>query len=179
MTQMALTLFFTLGVGAALKTKLPFDIDFSKIVLDPVAIGLAFFYTFAGYLLYAAIMAGVGAIVPTAREAGGLVAFFMICALSPFYFIAALIADPDGPTAVLTSYFPLTAPLVLVLRNALGALSPIEIAASIAALIAYIVLAFLIAVKLFQLGALEYGQRLSLKRLFSGAPARARSSART
>jgi ABC-2 type transport system permease protein len=166
-TQMGLTLVFTLGVGAALKTKLPFNIDFSRIVLDPVAIGLAFFYTLAGYLLYAVIMAGVGAIVPTAREAGGLVAFFMICALSPFYFITALVADPTGPTAVITSYFPLTAPLVLVLRNALGALSPLEIATSIAALLAYIAIAFAIAVKLFRLGALEYGQRLSLSRLFA------------
>jgi ABC-2 type transport system permease protein len=166
-TQMVLTLVFTLGVGGSLKTKLPFDIDLSKIVLDPVSIGLAFFYTLSGYLLYAAIMAGVGAIVPTAREASGLVAFFMISALSPFYFISALVADPTGPTAVITSYFPLTAPLVLVLRNALGALSPVEIAASIATMIAYIGIAFAIAVKLFRLGALEYGQRLSLSRLFA------------
>ena len=167
MTQMGLTLVFTLGVAAIVKTKLPFDIDLSKIVIDPVAIGLAFFYTFAGYLLYAAIMAGVGAVVPTAREASGLVAFFLISALSPFYFISALIAEPEGPTAVLTSYFPLTAPLVLVLRNALGGLPPLEVATSIAALLVYIGIAFLVAVKLFELGALEYGQRLSLKRLFA------------
>ena len=166
-TQMALTLVFTLGVGGAVKAKLPFDIDLSKIVFDPVSIGLAFFYTLSGYLLYGTFMAGVGAIVPTAREAGGLVAFFMICALSPFYFITALVADPTGPTAVITSYFPLTAPLVLVLRNALGALSPVEIALSITAMLAYIAIAFAIAVKLFRLGALEYGQRLSLKGLFA------------
>jgi ABC-2 type transport system permease protein len=168
-TQMVLTLFFTVSVAALVKTKLPFDIDLAKIVLDPVTIGLAFFYTLAGYLLYATIMAGVGAVVPTAREAGGLVAFFLIAAFSPFYFISALVAEPDGPTAVITSYFPLTAPLVLVLRNALGGLPPIEIAASIVALLAYIAVTFLIAVKLFELGALEYAQRLSLRRLFAKA----------
>jgi ABC-type Na+ efflux pump permease subunit len=70
---------------------------------------------------------------------------------------------------VITSYFPLTAPLVLVLRNALGGLPPIEIAASIVALLAYIAVTFLIAVKLFELGALEYAQRLSLRRLFAKA----------
>jgi ABC-2 type transport system permease protein len=166
-TQLALTLALSLGVAAIVKTKLPFDIELSKLVLDPVAIGLAFFYTLAGYLMYASIMAGVGAIVPTAREASGLVAFFLISALSPFYFIMALIADPTGPTAIFTSYFPLTAPLVLVLRNALGALSPPEIAASILALVIYIVLIFTGSVKLFELGALEYGQRLSFKRLFA------------
>lgn len=166
-TQMVLTLVFTLGVGGSLKAKLPFDIDLSKIVLDPVSIGLAFFYTLSGYLLYATIMAGVGAIVPTAREASGLVAFFMISALSPFYFITALVAEPTGPTAVITSYFPLTAPLVLVLRNALGALSPVEIALSIVAMVAYIGIGFVIAVKLFRLGALEYGQRVSIRRLFA------------
>ncbi len=166
-TQLGLTLALTLSVAALLKTKLPFDIDLSKVVFDPVAIGLAFFYTLAGYVFYAAIMAGVGAIVPTAREAGGFVAFFMISALSPFYFITALIAEPTGPTAVITSYFPLTAPLVLVLRNALGALSPLEIAASMAALIVYITITFAVAVKLFEAGALEYGQRLSLKRAFA------------
>jgi ABC-2 type transport system permease protein len=114
-------------------------------------------------------MAGVGALVPTAREAGGLVAFFLICALSPFYFITALVADPTGSTAVITSYFPLTAPLVLVLRNALGALSPTEIGLSIVAMAAYIAIAFVLAVKLFELGALEYGQRLSLARILAKA----------
>jgi len=167
LTQMALTLGFTLGVGFALKTKLPFAIDLAQVVLDPEAIGLAFFYTLSGYLLYATIMAGVGAVVPTAREAGGLVAFFLICALSPFYFIAVLISEPDGATAVITSYFPLTAPLVLVLRNALGALSPLEVWSSIGAMLAYIAITFAISAKLFELGALEYGQRLSLKRLFA------------
>lgn len=166
-TQMTLTLLLTVGVAAAFKAKLPFDLDPAKLELDPLTIGLAFFYTIAGYLLYAAFMAGVGAVVPTAREAGGLVAFFMICALSPFYFFAALVAEPEGPTAVITSYFPLTAPLVLVLRNALGGLPPLEIATSVLALCAYVVLAFFLAVKLFELGALEYGQRLSLKRLFA------------
>lgn len=166
-TQLALTLVLTLGVAALLKTRLPFEIDMSKVVFDPVAIGLAFFYTIAGYLLYASILAGVGAVVPTAREAGGLVAFFMICALSPFYFITALIAEPTGTTAVITSYFPLTAPLVLVLRNSLGALSPLEIATSIIAMITYIGLAFMGSVKLFEVGALEYGQRLSFQRVFA------------
>jgi len=166
-TQLALTLVLTLGVAALLKTRLPFEIDMSKVVFDPVAIGLAFFYTIAGYLLYASILAGVGAVVPTAREAGGLVAFFMICALSPFYFITALIAEPTGTTAVITSYFPLTAPLVLVLRNSLGALSPLEIATSIVAMITYIGLAFMGSVKLFEVGALEYGQRLSFQRVFA------------
>ena len=166
-TQLALTLVLTLGVAALLKTRLPFEIDMSKVVFDPVAIGLAFFYTIAGYLLYASILAGVGAVVPTAREAGGLVAFFMICALSPFYFIMALIAEPTGTTAVITSYFPLTAPLVLVLRNSLGALSPLEIATSIIAMITYIGLAFMGSVKLFEVGALEYGQRLSFQRVFA------------
>ncbi|HEV8111362.1 MAG TPA: ABC transporter permease [Planctomycetota bacterium] len=166
-TQLVLTLGLALGVGAALHTKLPFNIDFAKIVLDPVTIGLGFFYTISGYMLYAAIMAGVGASVPTAREAGGLVAFFLICALSPFYFITALVAEPTGTTAIVTSYFPLTAPLVLVLRNALGALSPLEIVTSMVAMCAYIGLAFMGSVKLFELGALEYGQRLSFKRLFA------------
>jgi len=166
-TQLALTLVLTLGVAALLKTRLPFEIDMSKVVFDPVAIGLAFFYTIAGYLLYAAIMAGVGATVPSAREAGGLVAFFLISALSPFYFIMALIAEPTGTTAVITSYFPLTAPLVLVLRNSLGALSPLEIATSIIAMITYIGLAFMGSVKLFEVGALEYGQRLSFQRVFA------------
>ena len=173
-TQMGLTLALTIGAAVLLKTKLPFDIDPSKLVLDPVPIGLAFFYTLAGYLLYATIMAGVGALVPTAREAGGFVAFFLISALSPFYFITALVAEPTGLTAVITSYFPLTAPLVLVLRNALGALSPLEIVTSIVVLIAYIAITFRIAMNLFELGALEYSQRLPIRRLFALGRASAR-----
>jgi ABC-type Na+ efflux pump permease subunit len=53
---------------------------------------------------------------------------------------------------VITSYFPLTAPLVLVLRNGARRALALEIALSITAMLAYIVIAFAIAVKLFRLG---------------------------
>jgi hypothetical protein len=57
--------------------------------------------------------------------------------------------------------------MLLVLRNALGALSPLEMGTSMIAMLAYIALAFMGSVKLFELGALEYAQRLSFKRLFA------------
>jgi len=155
----ATVLWFTLD-------KLPFPIDLSAIPLDPVVILSGLFYLLCGFLLMATIMVGVGAAMPTYREAQSFSSIFIIASIFPVYFIMLIVQEPMGLLARILSYFPLTAPLILLGRQTLQALPTWEIVLSSLALIVYVAAGFWLAFKLFEFGSLEYDNRLSLKRLF-------------
>lgn len=145
--------------------KLPIEIDWSAIVIDPISIILGIFYLFAGFLIMATIMVGVGAAMPTYREAQSFSSIFIIVSIFPIYFITLIIQEPMGTIARILSFFPFTAPLILLGRNTLQALPIWEGIVSAIALIVYVGIGFWVAFKLFDVGSLEYDNRLSLKRL--------------
>ena len=84
--------------------------------LDPVFLlwGLAFFV--AGYAVYAALMAGVGALVPNLKEASQATFVLIIPLIIPLVLISALIQKPNGPLSVFLSLFPLTSPVTMMTR---------------------------------------------------------------
>jgi ABC-2 type transport system permease protein len=142
---------------------LPFDIDLSTLVFDPSAILFGLGYLVFGFLMFAALMAGVGSMVPSAKDAGGLSFVFIIGAILPFYTVSILATDPQNPVTQFMTYFPTTAPTTLLIRNTVGNLSSFESIVGLLCLMIWSVLAVMLAGKLFRLGALEYSNRLSLK----------------
>ena len=60
------------------------------------------------------------------------------------------------------SYFPLTAPIPLLLRNAVGNLPAHEAVIAVAILAISAFVAVVVAVKLFRYGAMQYDSKLSL-----------------
>ncbi|MCA9392030.1 ABC transporter permease [candidate division WWE3 bacterium] len=146
--------------------KLPFNIDLAAIPLDSFQITVSLFFIAAGFLMIAAIMVGVGAAMPTYREAQQFSSIFIILAIMPVYFVTLIVTDPTGVVARVTSYIPLTSPLVLLGRSALGGLPAWEAIVGIVVNVAYVVGAFYLAFRLFEIGSLEFNQKLSIKRLF-------------
>ena len=78
--------------------------------------GLAFFL--GGYLLYASLMAGAGAMVPKMKEAGIANFIAMIPLLIGYIFglMAPLAEATESPLLILMSFFPLTSPVVMIMR---------------------------------------------------------------
>lgn len=148
--------------------RLPFELDLSAVVIDPVILGLNLFYAFAGFFLIATIMVGAGAVMPSYKDAQGFTSVFIMLSIFPIYFAALIVQDPSGPVAMALSYFPFSAPLVFLARNALDSLPLWEKLLSIPLLVAYVALGFYLAFKLFELGALEYQKKLSVKGLLAG-----------
>ena len=138
----------------------------ASLAIDPLRLGFAFFIVLSGYLMMSCLLAAIGALTPTAKDASSFSSTVMIGAFFPLYFISAIITNPTSQLAYLTSYFPLTAPVILLTRNALGTIPPSEMLLSCVIMIAYVFGALLIATKAFQVGALEYGNRVSIKSLF-------------
>jgi ABC-2 type transport system permease protein len=146
------------------------DLDLSNIPLDPVriAIGAAIFAF--SFLLFTGLLVAIGAIAPTAKEAGGFFGVIMILIFGPLYAVTLFVSTPEAPLVKFLSFFPLTAPIPLMLRNAFGNLSIPDSLIGIGILAVSSALALAIAIRLFRYGVLEYSNRLSLSTIFKRHP---------
>ena len=165
--------FVLLGVGLyfAVATfdllTIPFDIDFSAIVFEPIAIIAGALVLIFGFLLFAAVMSGVAAMMPGVKEANSLSGVFYLLAFVPFWATQVIFMAPDATLVKFLTFFPLTAPTTLHFRNTIGNIEPLELTLAIASLVVFTLLSFLLATKLFRLGALEFNDRVRLSSLFS------------
>ena len=107
-----------------------------------VAAALALGWFVLGYAFYAGLFACAGAIVPRQEELQSSMTPLTIVILFSFFLAFAVLDDPDGTLAHVTSFLPMCAPMTMPPRIALGEASPLEIvgafvitAASAAALI--------------------------------------------
>jgi ABC-2 type transport system permease protein len=135
---------------------------FNTIQLPANFILLGIVYFILGYSLFAVLAAGVSAISPSAREGQQMASIFTLIAVSPLWFSSAIIALPDNPAWVGLSIFPLTAPVVVMLRLGLTDIPLWELAASIVAMIVFIIGALFVAVRIFRTYLLMYGKRPGL-----------------
>lgn len=90
------------------------------LAIQPSQLGLLIIYYLLGYLMFAAVYVGIGAVANNMREGPQYAAFFTIPALLPLYFTASIAAQPDGTFATILSLFPVTAPLAMVMRIAVA-----------------------------------------------------------
>jgi len=142
------------------------NLDLSNIPINPLRIGIgASIFTFS-FLLFTGLLVAIGAVAPTAKEAGGFFGVIMIFIFGPLYAASLFISAPNSPLVGFLSFFPLTAPIPLMLRNAVGNLGVADSLVGILILAISSVIALTIAVRLFRYGVLEYSNRLSLGVLF-------------
>ncbi len=166
-TQLIVLLTLCMFAIAGLSTFSTLQIDLSSINVSIPQILVSVVIVILSFLFIAATMVGVGASTPTYKEAQNFSAIFIMISIFPVYFFTIILAEPAGQLAQILSYVPFTSGFILVFRNALDAISPIELISGILALALYAYLAFILAYKLFEKGSMEYGKRLGLKDLRS------------
>lgn len=137
-------------------TNLP--VDFGRIATAVTVFGLSF-------MLFTGILVAVGAAMPTAKEASQWFGIVMMLIFGPLYGVSAFVSYPDSPIVQFLSLFPLTSPIPLMLRNAIGNLPLGEALLGIAILTISTTLVMMLAVKMYRYGAMQYDSRLSLKML--------------
>jgi len=164
-TQFAILIGFAAVGFAALKLKLPIPIDLSQINYDPVQVITGVWYLLCGFLIMANTMVAVGSIMPNYKDASSFSSVFIILAIFPIYFFSLLMTAPSGLIAIITSYFPYSAAMVLLLRSALHALPVWEMALSSLVLGSYVVISFYLAYKLFEIGSLELKNKVSIRQI--------------
>ncbi|MGB6873766.1 MAG: ABC transporter permease [Dehalococcoidia bacterium] len=134
---------------------------FSTIQLPANFLVLGIVYFFLGYLLFAALAAGVGAISPSAREGQPLVLIYALLSFVPLWFASLLFVFPDSPIWTVLTIFPITAPIAVMLRLGVTGIAAWELATSLAVMVLSIVLVMFLAIKIFRTYLLMYGKRPS------------------
>lgn len=143
-----------------------------QISIPPVIVVLAIAYFVLGYLFYASLMTGIGAIANNLREAQQLAMIFTITNFLPFYAIAKILNNPHSSLTVGLSLFPMTAPTTMMLRLATSSITGAEvplwqIGASIGLLAAAAFLAVRASSKIFRIGLLLYGKTPNLPEILA------------
>lgn len=145
---------------------LPFGIDLAKISLEFWPIFFGFWFLIVGFLTFAGYMTATAAAAPSAKEANSFSTVFFIGAFIPFYFITLIATDPTNPVVQFITYFPLTAPVVTLIRNTVGNMELLESWVALGVMIIFMMVSIWIAVRAFKLGALEFSQTIKLSNLF-------------
>lgn len=143
---------------------LPFNISDLAFVPIEILIGIGFLVF--GFIFYVGLMAMIGAIFPSSKEASGFSTIFYLLPAVPFWGMEAITNQASSTFTQILTYFPLTSPTTVLLRNAAGNLSPAEGLLSLLVLIVATLLTIVLAAKAFRLGTLEYSERIKLNLLF-------------
>lgn len=145
---------------------LPASLIFSLITLSPGQILLSLVYVALGYLLFASLMAGTGMLGNTTQESQQLSIIWTMTSMIPMFLAASLIQQPHSWLARSLSFFPLTAPVTMLLRLSAGEVPAVDVLVSTAVLILGIVLAVKGASRLFRTASLMYGKRPRLGKVY-------------
>ena len=118
-----------------------------------------------GYFIYASLFAAVGsAIGDDLGEGQQLMMPIIIPVILALTMVAAVFNDPDGPIAVFGSMFPLFSPIVMPARLPFD--PPIwQVIVSILILIGSVIFMTCMAGRIYRVGILMYGKKVSFKEL--------------
>lgn len=138
----------------------------TAIVNLPYAeIGLMFIIMFVGgYLLYSSFFAATGASINEQEDANQFVVPITMITIFGLYAAMYSIENTDGPLAFWASLFPLTSPIVMMIRIPFGVPLWQELL-SIALLYASAFLMIWIGGKIYRVGILMYGKKPSIKEI--------------
>ncbi len=134
----------------------------AAISLNPGTFLLAVVYFLLGYLVFGIIMAAAGSLGTNVRESQQIAGLFSFAAAIPYMIGGFIFANPNAPIARILSFFPLTAPTMMMLRLPLGTIPLEDIVGSIVVLLASIPVVLWAGAKVFRMGLLMYGKRPSV-----------------
>jgi len=134
----------------------------------PASYVLLIIFTFLpAFVMIAAAMGAVGATATDMKEAQQVAGFFTLPIVIPYWFMTAIMFNPNGAIAVTMSLIPFTAPLALPMRAVFTTIPFWQLALSIGLLIILAVFAVWLAGRVFRLGMLRYGKKVRLKEAFA------------
>lgn len=138
--------------------------EFLKVQVPGNIVLLGIVYFILGYLLFAVLQAGVGAIAGSPKDGQQMSVAFILPAVLPIYvFILFLRDDPDHIVATILTLVPITAPMSVFLRMGFSEIPTWQLLVSIGLLVASVVFGLVLAAKVFRVFALMYGKTPRLR----------------
>lgn len=142
-------------------------LDLSGLVFDPQAMIVGALVLIGGFALFTATLVALGAVMPTAKDAGPIFGAMMALIFVPFYVLPLTISNPDALIVQIFSYFPYSAPITALLRNAFGTLKLWQAIIIIVTLFVLSAIILRLAVRLFQYGSIEYSRRVNVREVLT------------
>ncbi len=135
------------------------NIDYTLII----AMFLIFFV--GGYLLYASLFAAIGSAVDNEADTQQFMLPITVPLILAIVAIPMVMENPNGNVAVWLSMIPFTSPVLMMMRVPFGV--PMwELALSIGLLVAGFVFTTWLAAKIYRVGILMYGKKITYKELW-------------
>jgi ABC-2 type transport system permease protein len=163
LTQLGVWLIFG-WIGLSITSQyLPILSDFS---LQPGYVFMLLLILLPAFVMIASLLAAIGATMTELREAQQFQTLVTLPMMVPFYLATPIMMNPNSPLAIVLSFFPITAPLTILMRMGYTVIPAWQFALSISVLFAFATLAIWFAGRAFRMGMLQYGKKLSLKAIF-------------
>jgi len=143
----------------------------SGIQLSAGEVLLVLPYALGGFGLYAALMAGVGALAPDTEGSRGWIFLLTLPMMAPIYVWTAIVNAPNGPLALVLSLFPYSAPVGMLMRMTSTAVPAWQLAVSLVLLALAVVGTIWLMARLFRAQTLLSGEPLSVGRFWSALTA--------
>ena len=131
----------------------------------PVMIGAFLFFFLVGYLMYAALFAAIGGAVDSEADTQQFMLPITIPLILSIIMAQYIIRDPDGPISFWFSIFPLTSPVVMMIRIPFG-VPYLQVILSMVLLLLGFLSTTWLAGKIYRTGILMYGKKVSYKELW-------------
>lgn len=129
-------------------------------------IGVVVIYFLPSYMLIAGMMTAIGSAVTDVRQGHQIAGILNLLFIAPLFVLPILIEAPNSPLPLVMTFFPTTALMTTVMRWALSYVPTWQLLLSQTVLWTSALLSLWLAVRVFQIGRLEYGQPLSLRTLW-------------
>ena len=139
------------------------DVELPPLSLADVAIILAYFCL--GYFLYAALYAAIGAMVNSDQDAQQAQTPVVLMLILPVVCVQLVAGNPRGVIAQVLTLIPFSSPILMPMRYLLSGTTPLEVALSMAILVASLLGAVWVAGRIYRIGILMYGKRPGLREI--------------
>lgn len=145
--------------------------EFAKIFSNlmnvnwPLILVSFFFYFIFGYLLYASVFAAVGSAVDTDTDTQQFMFPIMLPIILGLFVAMGTMENPESSLSFWFSMIPFTSPIVMMARIPFEV--PVwEIVVSVAVLIATFIFFVYLAARIYRVGILMYGKKVSYKEMW-------------
>jgi ABC-2 type transport system permease protein len=122
-------------------------------------------YVLLAFFLYAALFAGLGAMVRRQEEVQSATMLPSLLVISGYLLFFLTISSPDATVTKVLSYIPFWTPILMLMRLAVGTVAWWEIVVTVALMLLAILACTWFAARLYRYGVLMYGQRPGLGHL--------------
>jgi ABC-2 type transport system permease protein len=139
----------------------------SRINLSGDEAVLAVLFALGGYILYAALMSGVGALTRDVEDSRAWIFVVSLPMTIPIYLWMVIAGAPNGPLAVALSLIPFSAPVAMLMRMTSTTVPAWQIAVSLILLLLAGVGAIRLMARLFRAQTLLSGEAISARRFLS------------